>query len=149
MKSQVNLWYKANMSTANWVMTNFPVDCNHCNMINSTDLTMQKKQQQFPIEWVKFPALIKMLAVWCIYWQQTPREWGKCPPMHKGVMNSMESACPARLSAPWTLAGTRLDEALMAAEGLCSNRQGRQPSVTAESCLVIEGISLSQQNFRG
>lgn len=63
-------------------------------------------------------------------------------------MKSVESACSARLPAPFTLAGARLDKALMAAEGLSSNGQGRQPSVVAESWLVIEGISLSQQNFR-
>lgn len=63
-------------------------------------------------------------------------------------MKSVESACSTHLSAPFTLAGVRLDAALMAAEGLSSNGEGRQPSVVAERWLVIEGITLSQQNFR-
>lgn len=81
----------------------------------------------------------------CIGRQFPESQWGNVHP-YKRVM---KSACRARLSAPFTLADTRLEKAIMAAEGLSSKKQGSQPSVVAESLLVIEGISLSQHNFRG
>lgn len=72
---------------------------------------------------------------------------GKYPPMQKGVMKPIEAAHPARLSAPFTLAGMRLDGALMAAKGLSSTRQRSQPCVVAGSWLITVGISLSQHKF--
>lgn len=50
----------------------------------------------------------------------------------------MESACRSHLSTPFTLAGVRLDEALLiAAEGLISNVQGHQPCVVTEAGLLL------------
>lgn len=64
-------------------------------------------------------------------------------------MKPIESARPARLSAPFTLAAMRLDRALMAAKGLSSNTQRSQPCVVTGSRLITVGISLSQHKSTG